>query len=67
MHGLQRLELDRIVAILLLRNEPHWTAYPRRYYCDFKVSNITLGTYAIPMLCTQPSTCYDIILSYGIT
>ncbi|KAG0085489.1 hypothetical protein BGZ93_006021 [Podila epicladia] len=37
------------IAMILLRNEPHFSAYPRRYYCDFKESYVTVGTFAIPM------------------
>ncbi|ORZ27140.1 hypothetical protein BCR41DRAFT_184490 [Lobosporangium transversale] len=39
-----------IIAIILLRNEPHWAANSRRYCCDFQHTSITTGTFAIPML-----------------
>ncbi|KAF9378569.1 hypothetical protein CPB97_009503 [Podila verticillata] len=37
------------IALILLRNEPHFSAYPRQYFCDFKESFVTIGTFAIPM------------------
>lgn len=37
------------IALILLRNEPYFSAYPRRYFCDFKESYVTMGTFAIPM------------------
>ncbi|KAF9371075.1 hypothetical protein CPC16_003304 [Podila verticillata] len=37
------------IALILLRNEPHFSAYPRQYFCDFKESFVTVGTFAIPM------------------
>ncbi|KAF9298475.1 hypothetical protein BGZ74_009370 [Mortierella antarctica] len=37
------------IALILLHNEPYFSAYPRRYYCDFKESHVTIGTFAIPM------------------
>ncbi|KAG0348805.1 hypothetical protein BC939DRAFT_505264 [Gamsiella multidivaricata] len=39
-----------VIDIILLRNEPEWMAYPRRYFCDLKETNVTLATFAIPMV-----------------
>jgi len=38
------------IAIILLRDEPYWTAYPRRYYCSMGENDVTLGTFTIFML-----------------
>ncbi|KAG0026044.1 hypothetical protein BGZ82_009681 [Podila clonocystis] len=52
------------IALILLRNEPYFSAYPRRYFCDFKESYVTIGTFAIPMtLCAVPGillTCKSV-------
>ncbi|KAF9087800.1 hypothetical protein BGX29_000605 [Mortierella sp. GBA35] len=40
------------VAVILLRNEPFYSAYPRRYYCDLGGVRVTHGTFAYPMLVT---------------
>ncbi|KAG0011059.1 hypothetical protein BGZ81_002410 [Podila clonocystis] len=54
------------IAMILLRNEPYFSAYPRRYFCDFKESYVTMGTFAIPMiLCAVPGillTCKVVVL-----
>ncbi|KAF9924701.1 hypothetical protein BGZ65_008195 [Modicella reniformis] len=39
-----------VTAIILLRNEPQWSAYPRQYYCSLRESNITLVTFGVFML-----------------
>ncbi|KAI8361294.1 hypothetical protein B0O80DRAFT_437215 [Mortierella sp. GBAus27b] len=38
------------IAIILMRDQPHLSAYPRRYYCSLAENNVTLGTFTVPML-----------------
>ncbi|KAF9955958.1 hypothetical protein BGZ72_003216 [Mortierella alpina] len=38
------------IAVVLLRNQPYFATYTRRYYCDLEENYVTLGTFAIPML-----------------
>ncbi|GJJ73748.1 hypothetical protein EMPS_06106 [Entomortierella parvispora] len=38
------------IACILLRDWEDLSSYPRKFYCDLRSSNITLGTFAIPML-----------------
>ncbi|KAK3846142.1 MAG: hypothetical protein J3R72DRAFT_434250 [Linnemannia gamsii] len=40
------------IALILLRNQPFLSAYPRKYYCDLGGTNITYWTFAVPMLVT---------------
>lgn len=40
------------IAVILLRNEPYLSSYPRMYYCDLRGTQITRWTFAIPMLLT---------------
>ncbi|KAG0268522.1 hypothetical protein BGZ95_002425 [Linnemannia exigua] len=40
------------VALILLRNQPFLSSYPRKYYCDLGGTNITYWTFAVPMLIT---------------
>ncbi|KAF9428902.1 hypothetical protein BGZ94_000563 [Podila epigama] len=37
------------IALILLRNQPFFSSYPRRFFCDFKESFVTLGTFVIPL------------------
>jgi len=54
-----------IVAMILLRNEPHMTSYPRKFYCDLAGIYVTRWTYAVPalvialpgMLCAGKDPC----------
>ncbi|KAF9904112.1 hypothetical protein EC991_003087 [Linnemannia zychae] len=40
------------IALILLRNQPFLSSYPRKYYCDLGGTNITYWTFAVPMLVT---------------
>ncbi|KAF9546702.1 hypothetical protein EC957_009462 [Mortierella hygrophila] len=40
------------IAVILLRNEPYLSSYPRMYYCDLRGTQVTRWTFAIPMLLT---------------
>ncbi|KAK3828611.1 MAG: hypothetical protein J3Q66DRAFT_15596 [Benniella sp.] len=42
--------ITTVIAIILLRDEPYWTAYPRRFYCSMGENDVTLGTFTIFML-----------------
>ncbi|KAF9934118.1 hypothetical protein FBU30_003399 [Linnemannia zychae] len=41
-----------MTAVILLRNDPYFSAYPRKYYCDLGGSYVTRWTFAVPMLIT---------------
>ena len=38
------------IACILLRDWKDLSSYPRNYYCDLRKTDITLGTFAIPVL-----------------
>lgn len=38
------------ITMILLKDKPYWTAYPRQYYCSFQETNVTLATFGVPML-----------------
>jgi hypothetical protein len=38
------------IACILLRNEDYLNAYPRQYYCDLQDTDVTLGTFVIPIM-----------------
>ncbi|KAF8943729.1 hypothetical protein BGZ47_005113 [Haplosporangium gracile] len=40
------------IAVILLRNEPYLSSYPRMYYCDLRGTQVTRWTFAVPMLLT---------------
>jgi hypothetical protein len=46
-------------ALILRRNEAHFSAVPRKYFCDFDDTMVTRWTYGVPMfLAALPSVLF---------
>lgn len=45
-----------LVAVLLLRDQPYFSAFPRQFYCNLADGAVTRGTFAGPMLAVAISS-----------